>query len=81
MQDVASSVMEPDTFNFASISVTTESSRSQSGWVAKVACGVWPDQYMSRRFLQRQYDIREEEENAARNRYEERRILRLLEMT
>ena len=48
---------------------------------SKVVCGVWPDQYMSYMFLQRQFDIREEEENAARNRYEERRILRLLEMT
>ena len=36
---------------------------------------------MSRRFLQRQYDIRGGEENASRHRCEERRMLRLLEMT
>ena len=39
------------------------------------------DQYITRMFLQPQFDIREEEENAARNRCEEQRILRLLEMT
>ena len=36
---------------------------------------------MSRRFLQQRYDIRGEEENASRHRCEERKMLRLLEMT
>ena len=36
---------------------------------------------MSRRLLHRRYDMRGEEGNAARQRCEERRILRLLEMT
>ena len=36
---------------------------------------------MSRRFLQRRYDMRGGEENASRHRCEEQRMLRLLEMT
>ena len=36
---------------------------------------------MSRRFLHRRYDIRGGEENASSHRCEERRMLRLLEMT
>ena len=35
----------------------------------------------SRRFLQRRYDIRGEEESTSRHRCKERRLLRLLEMT
>ena len=36
---------------------------------------------MSRRFLQRRYEIREGEGNASRHRCEDQRMLRLLEMT
>ena len=58
------------------ISVTTESSRSRGACLRCLALTS-----MSRRFLQRRYDIRGREENASRHRCEERRMLRLLEMT
>ena len=59
------------------ISVTTESSRSRG----KACLRCLPVTSMSRRFLQRGYDIRGGEENASRHRCEERRMLRLLGMT
>ena len=72
---------------FAPISVTTESYRGDSGWWGGGGVGgrlpvvFGPDQYMSRRFFQRRFDIRGGEENAARHRCEKRKMLRLLEIT
>ena len=61
----------------APISVTTESSRSPGGTCLRCLALT----SMSRTFLQRRCDIRGGEENAVRHRCEERRMLRLLEMT
>lgn len=58
------------------ISVTTESSRSRGACLRCLALTS-----MSCRLLQRRYDIRGREENASRHRCEERKMLRLLEMT
>ena len=60
----------------ALISVTSESSRSGGACLRCMALTS-----LSRRFLQRLYDKRGGEENASRHRCEERRMLRLLEMT
>ena len=64
----------------APISVTMESSRSRGGGGgACLRCLALTS--MSRRFLQRRYEIRGGGGNASRHRCEERRMLRLLEMT
>ena len=60
---------------FAPTSVTGESSRYFGGWSACVALT-----RMSRRLLQRRYDMRGGEGNAALHRCEERRMFRLLKI-
>ena len=76
------------TARFTPFSVTTERSRCQGGGGGGVVvcgvwpCGVWPGlRCMSRRLLHRRYDMRGGQGNAAWQCCEERRILRLLEMT
>ena len=77
----------------APISVTTELKLPKPGWLSGGRRGERGEKgvdaclrclaltSMSRRFLQQRYDIRGGEENAYRHRCEERRMLRLLEMT
>ena len=64
------------TARFTPSSVTTERSRCQGGGLRCLALTS-----MSRRLLHRRYDMRGGEGNGAWQRCEERRILRLLEMT
>ena len=67
------------TARFTPFSVTTERSRWQGGGIMR--CLNLALTSMSRRLLHRRYDMRGGEGNAAWQRCEERRILRLLEMT
>ena len=67
---------------FSPISVTMESSRNRGGGGGGWGClRCLALISKSRTFLQRRYDIRGREENAARHRCEERTMLKLLEMT